>query len=150
MITDKWHTGDGISISFEEIIKILKESNCNEIHIGTDSQKHADEYVFATAICYLIPNNKGGNYFFRKYKTKCADDLFTRLFKEVSDSLEVCKELVLKNNTKISIHIDANTKPVGKSYRYKNQLEGFVESMGYDCHLKPDSWASWIADTHTK
>ena len=68
---------------------------------------------------------------------------------ELADGLEKYEDLYL--NTTLSIHIDAGLNPNGKTRELIPELVGWIQSCGYDCETKPDSWvASTIADRISK
>jgi len=51
----------------------------------------------------------------------------------------------------IEIHLDVNSKKGNVSYTLADQLSGYAKSAGFECKVKPDSWAaSGVADCHTR
>jgi uncharacterized protein len=153
-----WKTGKKKKIEFNKIINILEEvskSKNHKIIVGTDSVRLGEDFVFANAICVLNNNNfYDRKYFYNRLKEKSESfsNLYDRLLKETSDSIDIA--CLIKENIKsvnIEIHVDVNCDSSHMSSRYKNMLVGYVTGCGFLCKVKPDSFvASGIADIHTK
>jgi len=150
---DKWNTGDGVSITFSEIISLVGQNPSGHIHIGTDSQIKDGSTNYAIAICIVNPS-RGGRYFFCKIMQKSHHPLSIglRLQKEVQHSIEIAQHIQCYIDiSRISVHVDANENPIHASSKYTSGLINYVKSMGYRCFIKPYSWASFsVADRHTK
>ena len=153
-----WKTGKKKKIEFNKIINILEEvskSKDHKIIVGTDSVRLGEDFIFANAICVLNNNNfYDRKYFYNRLKTKNESfaNLYDRLLKETSDSIDIA--CLIKENIKsvnIEIHVDVNCDSNHMSSRYRNMLVGYVTGCGFLCKVKPDSFvASGIADVHTK
>ena len=53
------------------------------------------------------------------------------------------------SNVHLSIHMDIGKN--GPTSKYIQELEGWVKATGYDCEIKPNSYAaSTIADKYSK
>lgn len=131
-----------------------------EITIGTDSQTHDFGTKIVTVIS-IICKGHGGIFF---HTSECREPINVvkqKLETETYISLETAKELldlfedekyrVLLDNCGFSIHIDAGTAPHGKTKDLIQALTGWVHAMGYNCEVKPDSYAaSWVADRLSK
>ena len=51
----------------------------------------------------------------------------------------------------IELHIDIGTnKKVNATARFFKTIQGWVSGTGFDLRVKPESWASSLADGHTK
>ena len=66
---------------------------------------------------------------------------------------ELCPEIELNiglpNVTKL--HLDINNDKRMSSQKMAESMTGWVKGLGFDCKIKPESWASSkIADIHTK
>ncbi len=153
-----WKTGKKKKIEFNKIINILEEvskSKDHKIIVGTDSVRLGEDFVFANAICVLNNNNfYDRKYFYNRLKEKSESfgNLYDRLLKETSDSIDIA--CLIKENIKsvnIEIHVDVNSDSNHASSRYNKMLVGYVTGCGFLCKVKPDSFvASGIADVHTK
>ena len=76
-----------------------------------------------------------------------------RMFEEVTKSLEIAMMMRDLKGIEAQIHIDASPETNTKSFtsKFSEQLKGYVVSSGFECLLKPDSYAAnAIADKHTK
>lgn len=131
-----------------------------EITIGTDSQNHSSGTKIVTVIS-IICKGHGGIFFysteFRETISIVKQKLETETFisletaKALLDALDTDKYHVLIDNCPLSIHIDAGNAPHGKTKDLIKALTGWVNAMGYDCEVKPDSYsASTIADRLSK
>ena len=45
---------------------------------------------------------------------------------------------------------DSNTDPKAKSSEHTRMLIGYIQSMGYEYLVKPDAWATFVADRHSR
>ncbi len=115
--------------------------------VGTDSDSKDGKTVYATAIVVHRLGN-GATYFYRKVVERGIQDMFTRLFKEAELSVETAS--VMRNMGFIpTIHLDIGYD--GESGKVLNSIVGYVVGMGFECVVKPDSFAAYkIAHRHTK
>lgn len=125
-----------------------------EVTIGTDSQNHAS-YTKIVTVISIICKHHGGIFFHRTRYTDLIMTVREKLETETNLSLEIAQKLIelmddeLMANCPLSIHIDAGN--AGKSRDLIQALTGWVHSMGYDCEVKPNSYAaSSIADRISK
>ena len=130
-----------------------------EITIGTDSQ-NKDNTTKIVSVISIICRGHGGIFFHRIIFHPLINNVREKLETETNLSLEVAQELIniLENDYEeifatcpISIHIDAGNAPHGKTKDLIQSLTGWVHAMGYDCEVKPNSYAaSSIADRISK
>lgn len=154
-------------VSFQEmvneIVKYVKSEPdfAYEIAVGTDSQTYTNT-KFALAI--VVHRLYAGGIFFCEtlhHEGYHKSQLQQKLYDETQLSLEAASELVEQlydlgfditdpsNRTSLVIHVDIGEK--GKTSKYISELTGLVESMGYSCEIKPNSYAaSSIADRYSK
>ena len=126
-----------------------------EIHVGCDSHFVKNTCKFAVVIA-MYERGKGGTYFFARAKRDRA--LFTnmkiRLLKEVELAVtlaELLSSLDTTDRNEISVHLDINPNKKFKSNAVFTSATSWVKSLGYQCVVKPDSWASsWLADSYAK
>lgn len=102
----------------------------------------------------------GGIFFYRVTRKDLIRDVRSKLHAETNESLEIAMELTkiieegyeeLWNKTLFSIHIDAGKSEIGKTKELIPELVGWIRACGYNCEIKPDSYAaSSIADKISK
>lgn len=141
---------------YDEIRKASADmENEYEIAVGVDSQIYGRYFTFVTVLC-LWRKGHGGLYFFRTEGDDKAkiyhNNQKMRMFDEVAKALEFAQNIENNTNIKPIIHLDVS--PSGeKEYTsvFSDQLKGYVISSGYECEIKPYSYAAMcIADRHTK
>ena len=130
-----------------------------EITIGTDSQ-NKDNSTKIVSVVSIICKGHGGIFFHRILYRPLILSVKEKLETETNLSLEIAQDLItiLEHNFEemflncpISIHIDAGNAPHGKTRDLIQALTGWVHAMGYDCEVKPNSYAaSSIADRLSK
>ena len=150
--------GSGEEIEYREIIEIVKQYTKNnaKVFVGTDSQVGKIECMFSTAIClHGADNQKGGRYFFKKTKFKTCK--FPTVLKRIMFEVERSVQLSLKlyeecPEATIEIHLDISSSDKGeKTSSYADMLIGYAKGVGFECKVKPESFAaSSIADKHSK
>lgn len=130
-----------------------------EITIGTDSQ-NKDDTTKIVSVISIICKGHGGIFFHHVTFHALINNVKTKLETETNESLEIAQRLIsileqdyetLFSACPISIHIDAGNAPHGKTKDLIQSLTGWVHAMGYDCEVKPNSYAaSSIADRISK
>lgn len=48
------------------------------------------------------------------------------------------------------VHCDSNTDVNCKSTEHTRMLTGYIQAMGYQFLVKPDAWATLVADRHSR
>ena len=140
--------------SFNEFKKelITLQEDGYGVYIGADSQIVKEKVSVVACVCLYKPS-KGGRVFY--VKEKVSKSKFPpprmRLLYEAYKSIEVAMEIEEFVYKDLTIHLDIGSDIVKSlSARYKKEAESIVLSMGYNCEIKPDSWASSVADRFTK
>ena len=179
MTEHDYYTGSGDCIKFEEIgtrLKSFYEKNIKfespfMIVIGTDSQNYSDrryETKIVTAICFLCEGH-GGIFFYTTDYVKLIRDVRAKLHLETARSLEVADKLLdmiekedfseIYLNSRFVLNIDAgyensefrNPKTHSGTEELIPGLVAWVNAMGYEAAVKPDSIAaSSVADKFSK
>lgn len=110
-----------------------------KIYIGTDSQTSGAHTNYATVIV-LHWGNRGANVFYLKEHLPRITDMFKRLWDEVERSIQVA-EFLFENGLPraTSIDLDYNPDPKYNSNTVLRSAVGYVESMGYEARVKPES-----------
>lgn len=131
-----------------------------QIVVGTDSQNHQDTKI--VTVITICCEGKGGIFFYETSHIDKISDVRTKLYLETELSLKTADSLlaVIENdkrfeemylNTLFSIHVDAGHSDKGKTKELIPAIVGWIKSVGYDCKVKPDSFAaSSIADKISK
>jgi predicted RNase H-related nuclease YkuK (DUF458 family) len=131
-----------------------------QIVVGTDSQNFSDTKMVTVIAAYK--EGHGGIFFYNIEHINKIKNVKQKLNTETSKSLETMMELVneidakdiyndMKDNTLLSIHVDAGWSDKGKTKELIPGLVGWIKACGYDAKVKPDSFAaSSIADKISK
>jgi predicted RNase H-related nuclease YkuK (DUF458 family) len=153
-----WFTGSGETVTFQEIVKrVLAHSDKNgQISIGTDSQVRKHYCTFSTAVCLYGADNQSGGRFFvcrENHKKEIYSSLIQRIAAEVEASIKLGMRLQETNSKiEIELHLDISSsdKKEGTS-RFSDMLIGYARGAGFECKIKPDSWAAaTVADRYSK
>ena len=155
---NKWSTGSGEEISFEEILDIIGDhaAHNGEISVGTDSFLKKKECIFSTAIClYGADNQTGGRYFVKRNKIKKSTykTLVQRITEEVQRSIEIgFKILEVHPVIDIELHLDVSESGKDKkTSKFSDMLVGYATGAGFECKVKPYAFAAAsVADKHSK
>lgn len=153
------------NVNFEQIIQIMRSfynkhsafGHCNVI-IGTDSQNFSDTKMVSAIVMQC--EGKGGIYFYCVEMVPRIADVRQKLNYETQRSLEYADKLLevmldkdedLFSSISFSIHIDAGHSDRGKTKELIPSLVGWIHACGYECQVKPDSFAaSTIANRISK
>lgn len=110
-----------------------------KIYIGSDSQARGDRVKYSTVVC-LWDVGHGVWEVYQKEETTRPKDRYTRLWNELTRSVELAEEL--KDLGDIHVHMDYNSNPDFPSYQLYDAGIGYVTAMGYVAAGKPDAWAA--------
>lgn len=124
------------------------------IIVGSDSQSvESGGYDFVSALV-VHRVGEGGIYFYTREIVKRKYSLKERMYEEAIRSLQMAAQIadLFKENGiskyNVEIHVDIGQK--GETREVINEIVGMVRGSGYDCKIKPDSFAaSKVADRHT-
>lgn len=141
-------------LTLEQVVAAMRnfydKNNGNfSVVIGTDSQNFSDtKMVTVIAMCC---EGHGGIYFYKIERIDKIQDVRTKLNFETQLSLQYADALLgvladtdeeLFNNINFSIHVDAGNSNKGKTKDLIPSLVGWIHACGYECHVKPDSFAA--------
>lgn len=146
----------GEEIYYNDFIKLVKEleSEGLNLYIGTDSQEFYETVTVVTCIAlYKKGIQKSSIFYFRdRIPRKSVPNLKSRMTMEAFQSVQVAIEMGEIYSGEIEVHLDIGyNEKRSKTFLFKNELEQLVQSQGYRCEVKPNSWASsTIADRFTK
>ena len=130
-----------------------------QITVGTDSQNF-DQTKIVSVIAVTCEGH-GGIFFYEVDKINRINDVRMKLTEETTRSLNIMTQLVeimekdeykeLRDNSTLVIHVDAGWSDKGKTKELIPMLVGWIKACGYDCRVKPESFASSsIADKLSK
>ena len=151
-----WCDADGRNIKHTQIIDELRSysSMGGKIFVGADSMYRNTNCVFACTIALHDVRQNIAKYYFKKERDNSVKykDLTVKINREVDLAVSAALEIREKiPNSKIEIHVDIGKKKKNSTRFLVNQIRGWVTGLGFDCCIKPNSWASSdIADWHTK
>lgn len=124
-----------------------------DFYIGTDSQVLSGKISIVTCVCYHNEVTHKNKIFFVKEKIRMDKypTLRAKMLLEAYRSIEAAMEVEAYIDGKIHIHLDIGATKKSATSKFKKELEFLVKAQGYDCAIKPYSWAaSSIADKMTK
>ena len=154
--TAYWKDADGKEHDDQFIKKEIKDyvARGGKIFVGSDSMLFPNKCNFATVIAFHNRDLNIARYYFRKIKKGSEQyiELQAKILEEVSLAIQTA-QFVLKlcPQADIELHIDIGTnKKVNATARFFKTIQGWVSGTGFDLRVKPDSWASSLADGHTK
>tara|TARA_R100000734_G_C3309238_1_gene99893 strand:- start:948 stop:1409 length:462 start_codon:yes stop_codon:yes gene_type:complete len=148
--TSSWQTlGGERDIDIRQVLARYCKDDRYTLHVGTDTQPHRDHTILITAICFR-EQGKGAIGFFQKRHLPRFGSVLERLLQEATISIEVAEEVRELTGDRATVHADINPNEENLSNRVTDAIVGMVKGMGYDVLIKPDSWASDIADMYTK
>lgn len=145
---------DHTIISYDDFAKELSidsDSRAN-IAVGSDSQVLPHHISFVTTICVHYPG-LGGKFFFIKNRqsSRSFPNMRLRIMNEVFLSIEAANDIEEIISKKVEVHVDIGSEErTSKTSRFCKEFIGIVNSSGFVCKIKPDSWASYVADKFTK
>jgi len=140
----RWLDPDSNPTSMNHILDSLCNNHSYEIHVGCDSHKIGNQYIFAVVIAGYI-QRRGGTFFFYRKRSKDAQlsNMKVRLMKEVELALDIAQQIESHfPKRKITVHLDLNPRPEFASYRVLSSAVSWVKSCGYNALVKPNAWAS--------
>lgn len=118
---------------------ILEKNPGSKIHVGCDSQSYATKTVYVTTVVFRY-ENRGAHVIYKREVIPRVKDLWSKLWGELNRAIDVAG--YLKFEGKIDIHqidLDYNTSPKYKSNIVLKAAVGYVESMGYNYAVKPET-----------
>ncbi len=150
-----WCAAQGSSKTSESLVNSLKSyvDLGLTLYVGSDSMLYNNHCTFSCIVAVHSNDMNIANYYYQKQKLKDSQykHLEVKILKEVSLSLDVANFLKHKIPTaNIEIHLDIGDKDRNATRYLVERTRGWVRGMGYDVKIKPDSWASSVADWHTK
>lgn len=146
----------GEEVSYNEFVKLAKEMELDglNLYIGTDSQEFFETVTVVTCIAFYKSGIQKSSIFYFKDRIDrtSVPNLKSRMTMEAFQSIQVAMEMSDIYSGEIEVHLDIGyNEKKSKTFLFKNELEQLVQSQGYKCEVKPNSWASsTLADRLTK
>lgn len=155
MSNQKWYEPGVGEVSIQHIKKDLKEyvEMGGTVYVGSDSMLQPYRCNFATVIALHDRDRNIARYYFKKTKETSLiyRELQVKILKEVELAIQTASLVSdMFPKAKIELHIDVGTKKKNKTAKFYNAIKGWVSGTGFDLKVKPNSWASSLADSHTK
>ncbi len=130
-----------------------------QVTVGTDSQNFSDTKI--VSVIAVTCEGHGGIFFYEVSRINRIADVRLKLTEETTRSLEIMTALVetlesdefseVRDKLSLVIHVDASWNDRGKTKELIPGLVGWIRACGYDCKVKPESYAaSSIADRISK
>ena len=149
-------TFEDAEVSYDDFVKIMQslDEEGLDVYIGTDSQVIKNKISIATCICFYKRGIAKNRVFYIKKRVseKRYPTLRARMLFEAYTSLEAALEVdpFFEGNLTVHLDIGSNFK-INKTAKFSKELQMLVESQGFGCEIKPNSWASSsVADKYTK
>ena len=151
----RWNEGSGRKNSWEGLLDGVSHAEKTreevEVHVATDSAVQGKCVVFATVVCVIAKGKAGRYYYSRQVEHRHQYPVLqTRLLREVELSLNTAEALTENDVAVQMVHCDSNTDPGCKSTEHTRMLVGYIQSMGYAYSVKPEAWATFVADRHSR
>lgn len=136
-------------VNIQDKLKKYCQDKRYTLHIGTDTQPYSDYTVLIIAICFR-EKGKGAFGFLQRRKLPRFNTVLERLLHEATISIEIAEEVRQLTGHRATVHADVNPEQENLSNKVTDAIVGMIKGMGYDVLIKPDSWASDIADMYTR
>ena len=150
-----WKDCDGKDYEDEFIKKEIEEyvAKGGRVYVGTDSMLLAHKCNFAAELAFHSRDINIARYYYKRFKTGSLEykELQVKILQEVELAIKTA-QFVLKlcPDADVELHIDIGTKKRNATARFFKTIQGWVTGTGFDLKVKPNSWASSLADGHTK
>ena len=158
---------NGQVVLLQDIAKIAAEYMARnpmshyEVTVGTDSQNFDKTKMVEVIALHRV--GSGGIFFYRVNYVRRIDNLRQKIQEETQRSLSVADGLFSEIETQLNhFGVDINKMDIhfqihcdvgynGSTKALIQEIVGWVQAMGYDCAIKPNSYAaSGIANKYSK
>ena len=150
-----WLDADGNEILFDSILSVVSKyvKKGGKVYIGADSMLKTTVCTFACVIALHDKNQDVYMYFFKKHREN--NPTYKDLTKKINTEVELSINTAWKVHealpgADIEIHVDIGSKKRNKTRYLVDPITGWIKGSGFSCQIKPFSWASALADGHTK
>ena len=123
----------------EYVNLILEKTPDAKIYVGCDSQSYANKTIYVTTVVFRY-DNRGAHVIYKKEVIPKVKDLWTKLWGELQRSIDIAGYLKVEGSINIhQIDLDYNNNPNHKSNMIVKTAIGYMESMGYNYAIKPET-----------
>ena len=154
-IEQNWHNADGTQCDFNDVIKDLKKyvDLGGIVYVGSDSMLGSHNCTFAITICMHMNHGEVANYYFKKFKV--GKDQYVDLRAKITEEINIAIQTAMNIQSRfpdanIEVHADVGKTKRSRTREFVEFVRGWITGVGFVCRIKPESWASSIADWHTK
>ena len=150
-----WNSGTGAPHDWAAVLGDIKSSIASgaRIFVGADSVNEQKDCTFVVTVCIYNPG-AGGRYYYKRFKqpSRIFPSLKARIFQEAAEAIDTTLSILTEiPDAPVEIHLDVNRDKKYATGTFSEQVVGYAKSIGVDCKIKPESWASsGIADKHTR
>lgn len=154
-MTENWKDADGKIVLNSFVIEEIKDytSLGGTVYVGTDSMLHSHKCNFTAVIAFHNREHDIARYYYRNIKkpSRSYRDLQKKILEEVELAIKTAQFVTeVCPDSDVQVHVDVGTKKKNETSKFLSIIQGWVTGTGYDLKVKPESWASSIADSHTK
>lgn len=150
-----WKEVNAKDVTSEDLIEIMTDyaKLGLTLFVGADSMLYNGHCIFSCIVAVHSNDLNIANYYFQKQKIydNSFKKLENKILKEIEFSIEAAS--FLRNNipnANIEVHVDIGDTRKNATRHLVDTAKGWVKGMGFQVKIKPNSWASSVADWHTK
>ena len=153
--SSNWNEVNAAEMPSEAMIVLMREYSDMglTLYVGTDSMLNSSHCMFSCIIAVHSSELGIANYYFQKQKLyeEKYKQLENKILKEIEISIVTANYLKANiPDASIEVHIDIGDKERNATRCLVDSAKGWVTGVGYKVKIKPESWASSVADWHTK
>ncbi len=131
----------------EELLEFIETEpkDTYSIIVGSDSDQGASETTYISAIV-LYRHGKGGRFFWHRENRANFKTLRERIWHETTSSTDLASKLTAEFQARgngfrdVEVHVDIGER--GPTRELIKEICGFVTGVGFEVHIKPESFAA--------
>lgn len=122
---------------------------CDSVRIAKNNSKKKNFAKYSVVVIVHKNSNNGCDLHYTTVEMPEFGNLKQRLLTEVGLAIQVASELVdILDGRHMEVHLDVNPNPLHKSNIAVKEALGYVQAMGLNAVIKPDSFAATHAADH--
>jgi hypothetical protein len=125
----------------------VSENEGCQVYVGGDSQVHRSFVRYVTAVCLYVPGS-GAHLVYESVKKPLKADLFSRLWEEVVNVVDVAAYIRDNTGLEVRTHFDINPDDSYGSHVVYRAAMGYAKGAGFPFKVKPEAWAATCAADH--
>jgi len=154
-VEENWRKADGTQCDFNDVVEDLKKyvAAGGIVYVGSDSMLDSQKCTFAITICMHMNHGEIANYYFKKFRVEKERyvDLRSKITEEINIAIQTALNIRARfPDADIEVHADVGKTKRSRTREFVEFVRGWITGVGFVCKIKPESWASSIADWHTK